>query len=181
MSESGGRYQRSMSGMVGALLVTLAVILAYVVFRAVNREDLDYQPVAVDYRATVEGLQRAGTFRPAYPPKLPEGWIATKATYDLEAGTWKLDLLTDEDKYLGVRQARLPRELLVQEYVGSDAKEGEKVELASSFAGEWQSFEDPDGDYAVAAEVRKMVLLVVGTGDEDEIEELAASLVTRPV
>lgn len=179
MSESGGRYQRSMSGMVGALLVTLAVILAFVVFRAVNRDELDYEPAAVDYRETVEGLQASGTFRPAYPPRLPDGWVATKATYDLEAGTWKLDLLTDEGRYIGVRQARLPVELLVEEYVGSAAVAGDEVELDGAFAKEWQVFDDEDGDHAVAATVRKMVLLVVGTGEDDEIEDLAASLVTR--
>jgi hypothetical protein len=179
VSESGGRYTRSASGMVGAMVVTLGVILAFVVFRAINRDDLDYQPEPVDYRLAVEGLQESGTLRPAYPPTLPDGWIATKAAYDAESGTWKLDLLTDEGRYLGVRQARLPVDLLVKEHVGADAKAGGRVILDSAFAEQWKSFDDEDGDYAVAATVKKMVLLVVGTGDEDEIEDLAASLVVR--
>ena len=44
MSERPGRYERSTSGMVGAMIVTLLVILAFVVFRACNRTDLRSSP-----------------------------------------------------------------------------------------------------------------------------------------
>ena len=43
-------YQRSASGLVGALLVTLLVIGAFVAFRALNRDELEVGPEAVDYR-----------------------------------------------------------------------------------------------------------------------------------
>ena len=58
MSEQPGRYQRSTSGMVGALLVTLLAILAFVAFRACNRTDLEVKPDHVDYLAQV-GLRPA--------------------------------------------------------------------------------------------------------------------------
>ena len=44
MSEQPGRYQRSMSGMVGALLVTILAIVAFVGFRAFTGSDLDVKP-----------------------------------------------------------------------------------------------------------------------------------------
>ena len=53
MSEQGGRYQRSFAGMIGALLITLLVIGAFVAFRALNRDELDGGPKPVDYLETV--------------------------------------------------------------------------------------------------------------------------------
>lgn len=180
VSERGGRYQRSMAGMIGALIATLALILAYVAFRAVNREDVDYEPTEVDYLATVRGLQQAGTMDPAYPPKLPEGWIATRASFDPEELTWKLNLLTDDGSFVGVRQSAVGVESLVEEYVGSDAVEGGRASIDSPLADEWTAWSD-DSDDAVVTEVGETRLMVVGTGGADEVEDLAASLVVRPV
>lgn len=180
VSERGGRYQRSMAGMIGALIVTLGVIVAYVVFRAVNRDELDYEPEAVDYLVAVEGLQGSGALRPAYPPTLPEGWTATRASYDVETRTWTLNLLTDDGSFMGVRQSVLPEDALVEEYVGEDAEEGDELTLESPLARTWTSWSD-DSDYAVVSEVGRNRVLVVGTAGRDEVEDLAASLVVRPV
>ena len=86
MSEQPGRYQRSPAGMVGALVVTVLVILGFVVFRSCVRTDLDVKPAHVDYRAEVRfaqqngrgwstrrrcrpgGTPRTSTTRPASPP-----------------------------------------------------------------------------------------------------------------
>ncbi|HET7070318.1 MAG TPA: DUF4245 family protein, partial [Nocardioides sp.] len=75
-----GRYQRSPSGMVGALIVTLLVILAFVGFRALNRSDLDVKPEHVDYLAQVRYAQQAGS-EVVYPARLPRGWYATNVTF----------------------------------------------------------------------------------------------------
>ena len=72
MSEQPGRYQRSASGMVGAMLVTLLAILAFVVFRACNRTDLEVGPDHVDYLAQVGYAQRSGADL-VYPASLPAG------------------------------------------------------------------------------------------------------------
>ena len=40
------RYQRSTGGLVGALLVTVLVILGFVGFRALNRDQPDVKPTA---------------------------------------------------------------------------------------------------------------------------------------
>jgi len=72
-----GRYQRSSSGMVGALLVTLLVIGAFVAFRACNRTDLVVDPEHVDYLTQVGFAQEAGD-QVVYPASLPTGWFATQ-------------------------------------------------------------------------------------------------------
>lgn len=53
MSEQPGRYQRSFSGMLGALVVLLLVIGGFVAFRAVTRDDLEVEVETVDYLETV--------------------------------------------------------------------------------------------------------------------------------
>lgn len=181
VSGSGSRYERSMSGMVGAMLVTLAVILAFVVFRAVNRNDADISPEAVDYLEVVEGAQQGGV-TVTYPPELPDGWIATRAAFEAEPGrVWALSMLTDDEEFVGVRQSEAELEDLVEKYVDEDAEEGDPVTLDSPLAKEWTTFTDSGGDYAVAADVRGSFVLVVGSAGKDAVEDLAASLVMTPV
>jgi len=181
VSGRSGRYERSMAGMVGAMGVTLLVILAFVVFRAVNREDLDYEPEPVDYLSVVEGIQANQPLEPAYPPELAEGWVATLAGWEQDTVTWKLNLLTDEGRFLGVRQSRrLPVDNLVEQSVDEDAQKGATIQLDGALGGEWTEWSD-GSDYALVRETRSEVLLVVGTGSEDEVRDLAASLVVRPV
>lgn len=183
MSESGGRYQRSVPGLVGAMIVTLAVIAAFVAFRALNRDELEVEPESIDYLPEVAGIQQGAPFRVAYPPSLPAGWRVTRLRFDSEVGlTWTLDLLTDENEYVAVRQVETADlRTLVEEYVDEDAQPGETVELDSPLAERWESWTDQGGDFAVTARVDRTRLLVFGGADEGDIEDLAASLVTRPV
>ena len=103
MSEQPGRYQRSTSGMVGALLVTLLVILAFVGFRALNRSDLDVKPEHVDYLAQVGYAQQAGA-DVVYPARLPSGWYATQVDVLARAARLELELsmLTGDGQYVGL-------------------------------------------------------------------------------
>ena len=181
MSESAGRYQRSMSGMVGALIVTVGVIIAFVVFRAVNRDDLEVDREAVDYLVLVESLQESDLLDPVYPPALPVGWKAVDTSFDAEDLTWSLDLNTEDSEYIGVVQSTLDLDELLETHVDEDAEEGDPVTLESRLASSWQSFSDSGGDYAIATKVKGFTLLVFGTADEDQIESLASSLVTRPL
>jgi hypothetical protein len=167
------------------MIVVIGVIVAFVVFRALNRDEVEIEPESVDYLATVEALQQGGGPPVAYPPSLPEGWIATAAAFNAD-GVWGISLLSGDDHFVGVRQARSvdgddpERTLddLVTTYVDAEAQEGEPVTLDSSLAPEWRSFTDDGGDYALAAATDVGVVLVVGTAPDDAIEDVAASLVT---
>lgn len=181
MSDSGGRYHRSMAGMIGAMLVTLLVIAGFVAFRDANRADLAIEAEPVDYIAVVDGVQESGADWLAYPPALPEGWIARAVAFDT-GPEWSLSMLTDEERFVGLRQVTGAEvTTLVEEYVDEQAIEGEPVRLESSLSDTWRTFTDEGGDYALAAEVGDTVVLVVGTAPEDEIEAFTASLVTGPV
>jgi hypothetical protein len=181
VSESAGRYQRSMGGMIGALIVTVGVIIAFVVFRAVNRDDLEVDREAIDYLTLVEGIQESDLLEPVYPPALPVGWKAVDATFDAEDLTWSLDLNTEDTEFIGVVQSTLDLDELLETHVDEDPDEGDRVNLDSPLASSWQSFSDAGGDYAVATTVKGFTVLVFGTADEDQVESLASSLVSRPL
>lgn len=177
VSEKPGRYQRSTSGLVGALIVTLLAIGAFVAFRALNREELEIKPEPIDYLAAVEQLQDSGS-RPVHPPRLPEGWIATSV--DVVPGrrdTWGLGVLTDEGAFVGIRQADSSAESLVEEYVDAEAAEGDVLGIPESdVAVEWLSWTDEGGDTGYSAEVGQQSVLVYGSAPAAEIQAYVATL-----
>lgn len=180
-----GRYERSTSGMVGALLVTLLVIGAFVAFRALNRTDLDVKPSKVDYLAQVHYAQEAGS-DVVYPADLPSGWTATAVTF--EAGPppgLELSMLTADNAYVGfVESAESVPELLAT-YVDPQPTAGGNTTVTGSVATRWSTWTDGSGDTALAAQRgrggQQVSLLVFGTVSKTELEGLAASLTTAKV
>jgi hypothetical protein len=178
VSDTGGRYQRSMSGMIGALVVTLVAITGFVAWRAINRDDLEVKPDPVDYLGAVRNIQEGGQ-TVVYPPTLPSGWIPTSANYRPGRDTsWDVGILTSDNRFAGLSEQDASVEQLVENYVDADADEGPAVELQSPLARSWRSFTDSGGDYAVATEIGEETLLVYGSADPQQIRELAASLVS---
>jgi hypothetical protein len=174
-------YQRSASGMVGALLVTLLVIGAFVAFRALNREELQTGPGSIDYLDQAELAQEAG-LDVAYPRDLPAGWRAT--TVDLAAGdrpVWAVGLLSDEQRYVGIRQEDDQLDDLLASYVDEDVEVRPDVRVEGSVAEEWQAFEDDGGDLAYAAELGGEWLIVYGSAGERDLLLVLKRLTTEPV
>lgn len=177
MSQGSGRYQRSAAGMVGAMIVTLLAIVAFVAFRAINREELVVEPTAVDYLQTVEALQQGNDLDPAYPPELPDGWIARRAVFTAENLAWELDLLTDEEKYVGIRQAAMRPKDLIEEYVDEEGEPEGVTGLGGKLDLEWVGWKVDGGDTAYTTEIDGQSLLVFGSAPDEEIRDVAASLV----
>jgi hypothetical protein len=181
MAQGSARYERSAAGMVGAMIVTLLVILAFVAFRALNREDLNVQPNSVDYLQAVEGLQANG-LTPAYPAKLPKGWQATRAVFETDNLAWELDLLTADKRYVGIRQADLRDKDLVAKYVDDQGRQGGPAHFATDVATDWTSWDVDDDDSAYTAVLGKdTTLLVFGSASHKQIEQLVDGLVRTPV
>lgn len=180
MAQGSARYERSAAGMVGAMIVTLLLILAFVAFRAINRNDLQVEPNSVEYLEVVEGLQ-ANDLDPAYPPRLPQGWTATRAVYDPESRTWELDLLTDDERYLGIRQAALRDQDLVEEYVDDEGEPEGVTGLGGELNLEWEGWEVDNDDTAFTTTLGEEGLLVFGSAPASQVKELAASLTQEPV
>lgn len=184
--EQPGRYQRSPAGMVGALVVTLLVILAFVAFRAVNRSDLDVRPGHVDYLAQVRFAQEDATRgRPdlLYPARLPSGWRATHIAFSDggAAPEIQLSMLTSGNRYVGFVQSPETVSQLLSTYVDAHPQAGAATPVEGSFASRWQTWTDSGGDTALAAQHGKDAVLVFGTVSRDQLAQLAASLTTAPV
>ncbi len=179
MSEQPGRYQRSTSGMVGALLVTLLAILVFVGLRACTRSDLEVKPEHVDYRAQIGFAQRAGA-KLAYPASLPSGWYATQV--DFEPGpALGLSLLTATGAYAGLRQSGASTAELLTTYVDEQPTAGSPVTLGGSLATRWDTWTDSGGDTALTARWHHQSLMVFGSATRADLELLARSLTARPI
>lgn len=168
-----------MSGMVGAMLVSVLVIVAFVAFRAINRDDLELEREPIEYLPVVAAIQEAGFADAAYPPTLPAGWKAVGAKR-LETG-WAMDLYTGSGTYVGIRQEDRRASDMVDEYLGEDAEQGDDVTIPGELGPEWETFSEADGDRGLAVEVGELQLLVFGAIDADELKVFAGGLVTSPV
>ena len=176
-----GRYQRSSSGMLGALLVTLLVIGAFVAFRAFNRTDLRVEPDHVDYLAQVGFAQQAGD-QLVYPASLPSGWYATQLNVDPGRATeLRLSMLTGENQYVGFVQSPDPAPVLLSRYVDASPASGDPVEVPGAVDGtvtRWDVWTDGGGDTALVARHGDETLMVFGTVSQARLEQLAGSLTT---
>jgi len=179
-----GRYQRTSSGMVGALLATLLVIGAFVAFRACNRTDLQVDPDHVDYLAQVAFAQEAGD-HVVYPASLPSGWYATQLTVDTGRPTGlQLSMLTGDDDYVGLVQSPDAAPVLLTRYVDPAPSSGDPVEVPGAGDGtatRWDVWTDDGGDTALVSRRGGETLLVFGTAPQAQLEELAGSLTTASI
>ena len=187
MSEQPARRETSFAGLVGALLVLLLGVGAFVVLRDVNRVDPGGPARPVDYAAPARFAQEAAQFEVLAPRRLPQGWIATSVRFEDDPGqqAWHLGLLTDEQRYIGVEQAERTVEAMVEDFVDEEATQQGEVDVDGATWSRWaEPGRDPDADVAEASDadlalVRQtggVVALVVGRASEDDLTEVAASL-----
>lgn len=178
MSQSPGRYQTSMAGMVGAMIVLVGCILAFVLFREANRDTPEMQPEPVEWEIAVSAAADAG--HPVVAPaELPEKWIATSISFQpTDPPTFGLGVLTDDGKYVGLRQEDERRDDLLTTFVDDDAVEGDATEVEGEFAGEWQTWTDEGGDTALMLQRDDDVLLVYGSAPIEDLVTFASSLRT---
>jgi hypothetical protein len=180
VSEQPGRYRRSTSGLIASILVTLVAIGGFVALRELTRNDLEVEPEPVDYLSAVEFAQQEGA-ELVYPPSLPDGWIATSVEITPgEEPVWRLGVLTDQERFVGLRQDNDSLDDMLEAYVDEDVDELEPERLDSPVAPEWRVFEDEGGDVAFAAEVGDQVVLVYGSAGADDVRRFAESLTTEP-
>ena len=183
--ERPGRYERSPHGLLAALLVVVLAVGAFVAFRAAFRDTPQIEPEPVDYRETVAAAQDAGA-RVTYPRVLPDGWIATNAV--LEPGTppeaepaFEMAMLTDDGRFVGLREEHAPVEDLLAEYVDPDTDPEPGLQAPGAVARSWDGWSDAGGDLAYSAQVGRDTLLVFGSADADDLRRLIDALTTRPL
>ena len=179
MSEQPSRYTRSFNGMVGALIVTILFVLAFVGWRALFRDDVDNGAPTVDWRESVELADGAG-LAVVRPRELPAGWQATSV--DLVATgddpRWGLGVLTDDDEFIGIRQQDASVDDLVELYVDEEPEQGDEVTVRSDVASTWQTWSDDGGDHGYSTELGDETVLVYGSAPVEQIE-VFIGLLTR--
>lgn len=164
------RHQRSTAGLIGALLVTVLVIVAFVAFRGVFRTDVDTTPVTVDLEEAVAGARDAG-LRPVHPERLPEGWKATSVEVrPTPDAVWSVGMLTTGGDYVGIRQADESASALLTEHVDEDVRERGPVEVSSPVASEWTAYDDEGGDVGYVTDLGEGTVLVYGSAPAAEVE-----------
>jgi hypothetical protein len=177
----GGRYQRSIAGGIGSLIVLIAVVLAFVAFRAVFRDNDAVDVEAVDYLAVVAPAQEAG-IQVVYPPSLPEGWTATSVAFvPGERPAFGVGMLTDDDLFVGVRQADEELADLLETYVDAQVVKGDVVTVDGAIVPEWQEWSDDGGDHAYSATVGDTEVLVYGSAPTEDLLTVVRSLTDAPV
>ena len=172
------RYQRSFNGLIGAMIVTVLFVLAFVGWRSLFRNDVDERVEPVDWTESVQLAQQAG-LDVVRPRELPDGWTATSV--DLRAGDdprWGLGVLTDEGRFVGIRQQDASVSDLVETYVDEDASEGDEVRVDSAVSETWQTWSDDGGDHGYSAEVGDDAVLVYGSAPAADIEAYLELLTT---
>jgi len=158
--QAGGRYTRSVNGMVGAMVVVVLVVVAFVVFRDAVRSDVATTVEDVDYVKPAAFAQEQAGFEILAPPELPAGWRSTSVRYTPGVDErWHLGMLTEEDRYVGVEQARSSEENMVEAHVDEDARRGQPVTVAGE---RWQTWTDEGGDLALVRRGEEVTTLVVG-------------------
>ena len=177
MSEQPGRYQRSASGMVGAMVVLLLIIGTYVGFRALNRDELEVEPERVDYLAAARFAQESDR-TVVYPPTVPGDWKPTSVE-SRSADAWGVGFVTP-DGFAGLRQSDDSTDELLTTYVGEDAAELGRVQIEGADQP-WLAYEDGGGDLGFLGEVDGEQVLVYGSAPTADLQRLAGSLTTEPV
>lgn len=176
-----GRYQRTIAGGIGSMIVLVLVVLAFVFLRGAFRDNDGVEVETVDYLAIVAPAQQSG-FEMVYPPSLPKGWRATSVDYD--PGTrpaWGVGMLTDEGDFVGVRQEDVDIEDLVDFHVDEAAARGERVRVDGAIAPEWQEWSDDGGDHAFSATVGDYEVLVYGPAPVEDLLTIVRSLTDAAV
>lgn len=176
MSQSPGRYQTSVAGMVGAMIVLVGCVLAFVVFRETTRDVPQVEPEAMDWKTSVVSIQGQG-HEVVHPADLEDGWIATTIEFrPTKPVTFGLNMLTEEGRFVGLRQEDQRLEDLLATFVDDEAVEGDPVRIGGDLGGEWQTFTDEGGDTALVLDRKDDYVMVFGSASRTVLVDFASTL-----
>ena len=176
-----GRYQRSASGMVGAMILCVLLVAGFVLFRSLVRTDPDGTPKALDYRSDVRDLQESGV-DVIYPRSLPSGWKVTHVDY-VPGSTpgFGLSMLTPANQYVGFREDSRSVPDLLSTYVDANATGGDTATVEGAITSSWTTWADEGGDHAYATTYGGQSLLVFGSGSDADLRTVLTALTTEPL
>ena len=111
------------------------------------------------------------------PSPLPEGWIATSA--EVEPGAtpvWRVGMLTEERAFVGLRQSDVSAESLLEDaYPDEEPVAADALTVPGAVVEGWDGWvlgEDEDADRAYTAEWDGVSVLVHGSADAEDLEQV---------
>jgi hypothetical protein len=183
-ARGGGSYQRSASGLLGAMVATVLAVVAFVAFRGLTRDNEPTAVPTVDWHISYQAARADNKLQVLAPSgSLPSGWKATSVSYLPGAEpAWHLGLLTSKGKYVGIDESRDNLADVVRDKVNGTVSRGDVVTVDGST---WRVYTGSGGDYALGRTVqhsgRTESQLVGGSAPPATIREFAATLPPPPV
>jgi hypothetical protein len=179
LSEGGeparGSYSRSVSGLLGALLAVLALIIAIWGLSRFQHRDVPNPARTIDYTSDLSVARKSAPFDVLAPRPAPSGWRATSARFDGQGPTvsWHLGFLTPAGQYVGLEQGNAAAAGFIRAHTAAD-QPGSPVSINGQ---QWQTLSSSGGsEHALLQTQRNVTTLVTGTAPLDQLRRFAASL-----
>lgn len=159
--------------------VVLAFVLAFVVFRAVNRDNSGVVTTPVDYHPIVKSVRSDNRLEGWAPATLPAGWHATAARYS--PGTnpdWHLSI-SDGNRYMVVEEGVDSREAVMGQAMQGSGTPAGNVTIQGVT---WTAYTYSYGGYALARTMPSKTprypewLVVGGSTSPEQVRAFAGSL-----
>ncbi|MGH3414812.1 MAG: DUF4245 family protein [Marmoricola sp.] len=183
MPDKPDRYSLPWTGMVGALLVLVLIVVGLWALRELSGGDQGQAVATVQYSGWLKAGRRDGRLRMFAPSPMPAGWRATSASYvSGDRPRWHLGMLTGGQQYVGIEEGTASARSLLHASVDGAAARGHPVRVAGH---RWSTWHDHGGDYALSRRLPASrghhgeTLLVIGSAPPAQVRALATSLRPR--
>jgi hypothetical protein len=180
VSDSRSGYRQSVSGLVGALVMSLLLVAAIWLLSRFQHHDPANPAPTVSFSAQLAQARSEAPFKVLAPHPVPPGWRATSARWDGAgpAVSWHLGLLTakgSDAQYVGLDQSNdIPRDFIAATTTADEP--GPRVVIGGMV---WKTLTSADGhETALVQERPKVTTIVSGTASKAVLEGYVASLST---
>jgi hypothetical protein len=165
-----GRFSvRDVALSLGVLIVPIFVVILGFQF-------LGADPITrVDPTEAYGRAESSGGFAVLRAEGLPRGWYITAATSQLDKGdtTLRVGLVAPSGKFARFAQSNRPVERMVADELGGTPRSTGAEELGGQV---WLRYPGRGQEQALVSVRRDSVVVVTGTAEDAELQELAASL-----
>ncbi len=161
VSEQAGRYQRSVAGMIGALIVLVAVIAGVAGLQALNRPGHPDPVQPVDYVTPAKYAAKQARFDLLAPASLPKGWEATTVRFTDGRPRALAPRLPDRGRPLRRPRAGAAAGRAAW-WPSTSTRRARRGASVSVDGDRWQSYTDSGGDLALVRRTGGATTLVVG-------------------
>jgi Protein of unknown function (DUF4245) len=175
-SDRPTRYRMSWrwTDVIRSLVVVLLLIGAVALYQSLLTDDPGDPTPAVDYQTAVTAAREESGYPVLAPADLPDGWEATSVRYTPGAEwAWHLGVLTADEEYVGLEQARIDPDSLIE-----TAAEGTEPTGTTEIDGAaWQVRTDESrGETTLVREQQGVTTVVTGSASQETLEDYVRSL-----